>query len=334
MDVAIQATMRSIVCVDLPEYCLFPKKSLPLSMAYDLLQLRAFTTVVATGSLGRAAAVLHVTQPALSRTIRRLEDSVGEPLFERHSKGMQLTQIGRALLPHATLLQRESELASEEINAMRGLAKGTIRVGAIASIACLVLPTLIARVLEKWPGLHVQVLEDVWEHLADALIKHEIDLAFGVVVPDTEEILAIKDCRWEDASHVVAAKLHPLRKRRRLALADTLGAQWAFVPKGTGPFEHMEKVFAANGSGLPNIVVETRSVTVIKSLVIHSGFLSWLPEPMYAVERKAGLIDALRIPGIADTRVLTAFRRRAGILPKPAIKLLEETRLLMKQGAS
>src|SRR5436309_15343394 len=95
-------------------------------MTFDLRQLNAFLAIVSTGSLGRAAETLHVTQPALSRTIRRLEEQVGAPLFERYSKGMQLTAIGSALLPHAVLLQREAEHATEEINAMRRLAKGTI----------------------------------------------------------------------------------------------------------------------------------------------------------------------------------------------------------------
>lgn len=297
-------------------------------MGFDLQQLRAFTTIVATGSLGRAAAELNVTQPALSRTIKRLEDQVGAPVFERHSKGMQLTDIGSALLPHAELLQRESERASEEINAMRGLAKGTIRVGAVGSIACHVLPLAIGHVLAKWPKLHVHVVEGVWDRLAEALVKHEVDLALAVAVDDTDEITAIKDCRWEDCSHVVAAKSHPLRRKRGLSLVDVSAAQWAIVPRGTGPYEHMKQVFAANGLGLPNIVVETRSVTVLKSLVSQSGFLSWMPEPMYEAERSAGLIDALPIPGATGTRTLTAFRRRMGILPGPAVKLLEELRLL------
>ncbi|MBP0644539.1 LysR family transcriptional regulator, partial [Mycobacterium tuberculosis] len=86
-------------------------------MTFDLRQLRAFTTIVSAGSLGRAAEVLHVTQPALSRIVKRLEDEVGAPLFERHSKGMQLTAIGQALLPHASLLQHEADYAREEINA-------------------------------------------------------------------------------------------------------------------------------------------------------------------------------------------------------------------------
>lgn len=297
-------------------------------MAYDLHQLQAFVAIIETGSLGRAAEVLNVTQPALSRTVKRLEDHVGAPLFERHSKGMHLTDIGSVLLPHATLLLHESEHASEAVNAMRGLAKGTIRVGAVGSIACLTLPQAIGNVLQKWPKLRVRVVEGVWDRLADALTKREIDLALGVAVPDTDEITAITDCRWEDCSFVVAARDHPLRRKRDLQLADVMDQRWTTSPRGTAPYEHMERVFATNGLGLPDIMVETRSVIVLKSLVVRSGFLSWMAEPMYDSESRAGLMDTLPIPGVRGTRTLTAFRRRMGILPGPAVKLLEELRAL------
>ncbi|WP_426397303.1 LysR family transcriptional regulator [Ralstonia sp. R-29] len=297
-------------------------------MAFDLRQLRAFTTIVSAGSLGRAADVLHVTQPALSRIIKRLEDEVGAPLFERHSKGMQLTAIGQALLPHAALLQREADYAREEIDAMRGLAKGTIRVGAVGSIASYVLPLAVGNVVARWPNLRVEILEGVWDRLAEGLVKHEIDLALSIAMPDTEEIIAIADCRWEDASFVVASPEHALRQRPSLMLADTLDAPWAIPPRGTGPYEHMRQVFEAAGLGLPNIVVETRSVTALKSLVARSGFLSWMAEPMIDAERRAGVIEPLPIPGLVARRTLTAFRRRHGILPSPAVKLLEALRQL------
>jgi len=303
-------------------------------MAFDLQQLQAFTTIVKAGSLGRAAVELNVTQPALSRMIRRLEDDVGAPLFERHSKGMQMTDIGEALLPHATLLRRESEVAREEIDAMRGLARGTVRVGAVASIACGVLAQAIERVLHRWPQLHVEVVEGVWDRLAEALVTHEIDLALAVDLPDTPEIIAVKDCRWVDCSHVVAAASHPLRRRKRLQLADVMDAQWATPPRGTAPFEHMARVFAANGLGLPEVQVETRSITVLKSLVARSGFLSWMAEPMYEAEKKAKVIDASLIAGAQGERTLTAFRRRTGILPGPAAKLLEELRMLAADSDS
>ncbi|MDN8618238.1 LysR family transcriptional regulator [Variovorax ginsengisoli] len=295
-------------------------------MTFDLQHLIAFNAIVSSGSLGRAAAALNVTQPALSRTIRRLEEQAGAPLFERHSKGMELTEVGRALQPHAVLLQRESEHANEDIKAMLGLAKGTIRVGAVGSIACLVLPLAIGATCEKWPNLQVQIIEGVWDRLANALVSHEIDLALGVDIEDTDEIVAVKDCRWEDTSYVVAGRRHPLRKEPKLKLSDTLSERWAILPKGTGPFEHMKKVFSRQNLALPNVVVETRSVTALKSLIGRSGFLGWMPEPMYDAERKAGLIDALDIPGASDRRTLTAFRRRAGMLPGPAVKLLEALR--------
>ena len=297
-------------------------------MPFDLRQLRAFTTIVSAGSLGRAAEVLHVTQPALSRIIKRLEDEVGAPLFERHSKGMQLTTIGRALLPHASLLQREADYAREEIDAMRGLAKGTIRVGAVGSIASYVLPLAVGNVVARWPNLRVEILEGVWDRLAEGLVKHEIDLALSIAMPDTDEIIAIADCRWEDASFVVASPEHALRQRPSLTLADTVDAPWAVPPRGTGPYAHMRQVFGAAGLGLPNIVVETRSVTALKSLVARSGFLSWMAEPMIDAERRAGVIEPLPIPGLVARRTLTAFRRRHGLLPSPAVKLLEALREL------
>ena len=303
-------------------------------MTFDLQHLVAFNAIVSAGSLGRAADALHVTQPALSRTIRRLEEQAGAPLFERHSKGMQLTDVGRALWPHAVLLQRESEHADEDIKAMLGLAKGTIRVGAVGSIACLVLPLAIGSACKKWPNLQVQVIEGVWDRLAEALVSHEIDLALAVDIEDSDEIVAVKDCRWEDTSYVVAGGRHPLRKKPKLTLADTLEERWAILPKGTGPFEHMKKVFVRQDLPMPNVVVETRSVTALKSLIGHSGFLGWMPEPMYDAERKAGLIDALPIPGASDSRTLTAFRRRAGMLPGPSVKLLEELRALTAQAPS
>ena len=93
-----------------------------------------------------------------------------------------------------------------------------------------------------------------------------------------------------------------------------------------GPFEHLRQTFAAHGLGLPDIVVETRSITVLKSLVTGAGFLSWMAAPIWAAERSAGLIEALPLPGIDARRTLSAFRRRHGLLPVPAQKLVDALR--------
>ena len=295
-------------------------------MAYDGRHLNAFLAVVSHGSLCRAADALHLTQPALSRTIKRLEAQVGAALFERLAKGMALTQVGEALLPHAQLMQRESELATEEIDALRGLAKGTIRVGTIGSAASVVLPTAIERTLQRWPNLRVIVVEGVSDRLARALVGHEIDLALDVARPDDEEICVVSDCEWQDRNYVVAAAGHPLQRRSALTLAETMNERWAVPPRGTDPYEHMQQVFAAHGLGLPNVLVETRSITVLKSLIVRAGFLSWMAEPICDAELMAGLIAPLPLPGAVSVRTLAVFRRRKGSLPRPAAMLVQQLR--------
>ncbi|MDR3004411.1 MAG: LysR family transcriptional regulator [Acidovorax sp.] len=296
-------------------------------MTFELPHLKAFHTIVTTGSLGRAAQVLHITQPALSRTIRKLEAAAGAPLFERHSKGMQLTDIGRALLPHASLLLREAQHAHDDIQTQLGLAQGVVRLGAIGSIACSVLPIAIARTCHAWPQLQVQVTEAVWDKLASALMAHEIDLALGVALPDCEPITSIADCRWQDRSYIVAGRHHGLH-HHSASLADTLKERWAMFPKATGPFEQLQALFARHGLPMPRAVVETRSVTVIKSLVCHSGFLGWMPAPMFSTEFQTGLLAPLPLPDASDARTLTVFRRRQGLLPTPASQFLAQLRKL------
>jgi DNA-binding transcriptional LysR family regulator len=299
-------------------------------MDLDRRQLTAFLAIATHGSLGRAAEVLHLTQPALSRTVKRLEAQVGAPLFERNSKGMLLTVVGETLLPHAALMTRVAEHATEEINALRGLAKGTIKVGGIASAVGLILPLAINRVLTQWPNLQAQIIEGVWDRLAEALTKHEIDIALGVAMDEGEAIVSIADCTWEDNSYVVAAMDHPLRQKTNLQLSDTLDQRWICTPRGTAPFVHMQQTFAAHGLASPNVLVETRSIITMKSMMIHAGFVCWMAGPMFEDDRRAGLIDALPIPNLGATRTLTAFRRRDGILPGPAIKLLDEIRKISK----
>lgn len=303
-------------------------------MTLDLHQLQAFATVVASGTLGRAAVALHVTQPALSRTIRNLEDHLGAPLFERHSKGMLLTDIGRALLPHAQSLLRESTMAQEEISAMLGLAKGTVRIGTISSISSSLLPVVLDNFSRKFPQLQIQVLEDVWDRVADALMNNSVDVALAVHQQEVEGLSAIQDCCWGGMSFLVTGADHPLQDKPDLQLIDTVHERWVAAPRGTPPFQSLKNIFSRHALDLPNIVVETRSSTLIKNLVQQSGFLSWMPEAMFSAERQAGWIKTLNIPQTTDPFTLTAYRRSAGNLPKPALYLLEELREVCRHRAA
>src|SRR5690606_15554966 len=159
------------------EHCVLGKKSSQFGMTFDRKELAAFLSVVRLGSIGSAAAYLSITQPAISRILRRLEDRLGARLFVRHSSGMELNAFGRALLPHAELLESEARRVLEEIDLLKGSATGLVRVGVVPSIATRLLPRAIGNTLRHSPKLHIHIMESTGNQLLAALTRREIDFA-------------------------------------------------------------------------------------------------------------------------------------------------------------
>src|SRR5215467_14001170 len=140
-------------------------------MAIDYRGLNAFLNVARLGSVGAAASTLSLTQPAVSRTLRKLEQQLGVQLFVRHSTGMELTAFGRSLLPHATALESGFHRALEEIDLLRGISKGLARVGILPSLIPEILPTVVRNVRAKMPGLQLHVVEAPNHQLTRTLLR-------------------------------------------------------------------------------------------------------------------------------------------------------------------
>jgi DNA-binding transcriptional LysR family regulator len=292
-------------------------------MALDPRQLRAFLTIVRCGSLGLAAEALHVTQPALSRTVRRLEDQLGVILFERRATGMELTPFGQALLPHATVLSEEAAVAIEQINSLRGLGHGTLRIGAVGSVAVMVLPAVLERMLAQWPKLHVQITEAVEDLLEVALAHNTIDVAISGAIPESEEIMQVAQAQFGDRYAVISAANHPLQKRKALTIRDVIDVPWVMPPMDAEPRRQFNALVGSLGIAPPRVVLETRSPSVIKAMVAQTSYLGWLPEPLFATEQQAGLIRPLPVKEMASQRRFFVYRRRRSVMPPPLLKFLE-----------
>jgi DNA-binding transcriptional LysR family regulator len=292
-------------------------------MALDPRQLRAFLTIVRCGSLGLAAEALHVTQPALSRTVRRLEDQLGVILFERRATGMELTPFGQALLPHATVLSEEAAVAIEQINSLRGLGHGTLRIGAVGSVAVMVLPAALERMLTQWPKLHVQITEAVEDVLAVALAHNTIDVAISGAIAESEEIVQVAQAPFGDRYAVISAANHPFQKRKGLTIRDVLNVPWVMPPMDAEPRRQFNALVGSQGMAPPRVVLETRSTSVIKAMVAQTSYLGWLPEPLFATEQQAGLIRPLPVKEMASLRRFFVYRRRRSVMPPPLLKFLE-----------
>jgi DNA-binding transcriptional LysR family regulator len=297
-------------------------------MALDPRQLKVFLAVAKSGSLGLAAETLHVTQPALSRILRRLEAQLGVQLFERRTTGMELTSYGQALLPHANCLNAEAALAIEQINALRGLGQGTLRVGAVGSVAVMVLPRVMDKILAQWPHLQIQITEAVEDILEVALTNNAIDVVISGPIPESEDIVQVAEHRFTDQYSVISAAKHPLQGRKEVPLSEAFEFSWVMPGPDAEPRRQFCALISKLGATLPRIAMETRSPNVIKAMVAQTKCLAWLPEPLFRAEQAAGLVAPLPVKELAIQRRFFVFRRRRNFTPPPVAKFLEALRAM------
>lgn len=296
-------------------------------MALDHRQLRAFLQIAELGSVGRAAKALHLTQPALSRTIRELERGCGLTLFERHPLGMTLTEAGEALIPFARSILHDFARAEETVAELRGAGRGVVRVGAIAGVARQFLPKVIKSILDDGSELKVYVLEGSGGELAAALANGSIDIAIAHDNLADEEVAQVREAGYSEFCGVVCSSNHPFAMGQDYCLDDVLNGDWVLPGPGTTPRKLVEEIVRASGRRMPRAVVETGSPSAVAAFVKQTDLFGWLPESLYADELEAGHIFALNVPELELHRRYYIYKRRRGILTPSSSLLLQRLRI-------
>ncbi|QEL27321.1 LysR family transcriptional regulator (plasmid) [Bosea sp. F3-2] len=143
----------------------------------DIAQLKTLIHVAELGSLSRAADRLNIVQPALSRQIRQLETELGVPLFERHGRGMVITDIGREVLEHAIRILAEMDAIRTTARSTGTSLRGTVAIGTTPTVAEIVTVPLVKRLRDAHPQLNVRLASAFSGHLLDWLQRGELELA-------------------------------------------------------------------------------------------------------------------------------------------------------------
>lgn len=290
-------------------------------MDFDERQLRAFLAIAETGSLGRAARTVHLTQPSLSRLVRGMEDRLGQPLFDRGGKGMALTAAGELLAVHARHIVSEMNTARDELAALRGLKRGVVRVGAVAAVLRTLVAETLGRLLETAPGLRVELIETVDGELLDALVTRRVDLAVAAAPLDHPDVAVIGPAAYADSFAVFCATDHNLPTAP--GLPAVLAQDWVMPSLAFTPRQIFERLIRAKGLPLPNVAVETASVEAMIAVAARSTLLCWLPEPLLLAHVASGAMRQLDVPELATQRSFLLYRRRAGLLPEAARRFVD-----------
>ena len=248
--------------------------------------LRPFLAVARSGNLSAAARELAVSQPALTKAVRKLEHQVGATLFDRRARGMTLTPSGAALLAHARAIETQCRVADGELDALARGDAGRIRVGAGPYWGNTVVPRAIARLQERLPRLEVQLEVGVNTVVLPKLFGGELDLVVGAL-PDGAVPAGIERRDFFRIHlRVVAGRDHPLHRRRRVSAADLAGYPWVLYQADRDVEDKLFAVFRQAGAPAPTIRVETTSLLAVMQLLRTGPYLACVADAFLRTARE------------------------------------------------
>ncbi|MDR6517927.1 MULTISPECIES: LysR family transcriptional regulator [Variovorax] len=289
-------------------------------MNLSVADLTAFIEIVRSGSISRAAQHLGVTQPSVSKAIRRLEDEVGVQLLERGLHGARLTAEGEMFLEAARRFELQRFDLTRAASELRARHAGLLRLGITSPAADSVAVMAAAEMVRKRPGMRLRLRIGKSDALDAAVEDGEIDLA---VVPSYtgQSLLSTQLQLGEDHIRVVVRQGHPLTKKPVVGLNDLTPYAWVMAPPQSAARRHFFAIFERNGVPLPSVAVETEytseaamgilSSTDLLSIVPDSVLRSWLGKavplniPELVVNRTLVLLSR---PGARWSPLMTDFR--------------------------
>jgi DNA-binding transcriptional LysR family regulator len=254
--------------------------------------LRPFLAVARAGNLSAAARELSVSQPALTKSVRKLEQHCGVALFDRRARGMTLTPSGTALLAHARQIEAQCRVADGELGALARGEAGAIRVGAGPYWGNTVVPRAIARLHERLPRLEVGLDVGVNSVILPRLFAGELDLVVGAL-PDIGALPAGIERRdfFNIQLRVVAGRHHPLHARKRVSAAELAEFPWVLYQHDRDVMDRLAEILQRGGAPKPPIRVETTSLLAVMQLLRAGPYLACMadallraaPEPDIAI---------------------------------------------------
>lgn len=252
-----------------------------------------FTRVAELGSVRKASEAIGIAQPALTGLLADLESLIGAPLFERHARGMHLTALGSELLPTARRVLRVVDDVAQQAVALQSKAEHVVRVGAIGgAVGGLLTPVLPALVM-RHPELLIQLVEADATHLDQLVAQDEIDIALcrtPVRVPQGWNFQPL----LQDRFVVVAARGHPLGKRKRLTVEQLSRYSWLAMPNGSAAREMFDTLFA-DSLMPPMCQVSSRIPTVLWAMLRAQPLLALIPASVVQPLIAAGELIELQL---------------------------------------
>ena len=265
------------------------------SQRIRLRHLHTFVAVAQQGTLGRSAATLNLSPPALLKTLNELEQLTGTRLFERGRLGAQLTLVGEQFLTHAVKVLDALNTAGQALNRKEGLNNDVVRIGALPTAALGILPTVIGQFHKQQKDITLQVATMNNTMLLAGLKSGEIDIGIGRM-SDPELMSGLNyELLFLESLKLVVRPGHPLLQET-VTLSRVM--EWPVVvsPKGTIPRQNAETLLQSQGCKIPAGCIETLSASLSRQLTVDYDYIWFVPSGAVKDDLRRGLLTALPVP--------------------------------------
>ncbi len=286
----------------------------------DLRDLHYFEVIAELEHMGRASERLHRTQPALTSSIRRLEQDCGVRLFEKAGRGIRLTEAGQVLLKWARRTRLDVQDAQQEINHIAHGLVGTVRVGIVPTAAQFLLPPAMRQLIREAPEVNLHTVVGLIDVLKSLLHSGEVDMTIGtegMAEPGyTSEFLA------EDPIVVVANSNHEVFQRTP-TIEDLTAYRWVLQSSGAPTRDWLDQTFERRHLPRPRVQVESNTLLMLPTLIAETGLLSFISR-RHLLSGQAGF--ALREVDVEETvmqRRMVVTYREGGYLSPASRRLIE-----------
>jgi DNA-binding transcriptional LysR family regulator len=279
----------------------------------DLRDLRYFETIAELQHVGRAAEKLHRTQPALTSSIRRLEQACGAALFEKAGRGIRLTAAGQVLQKWARQLRFDVEDAQREVAAIGQGLVGHVRIGIVPTAAQHLLPPVARQLLREAPDLTLSTVVGLVDTLKPMLRSGDIDLMVGTESAKDTDI--VSRLVAEDFIVVAAMPGHELLQGQP-TLKDLTRYRWALQPPGAPTRDWLDHTFERKRLPRPRVQVETTMLLVLPALIAQTGLLSFISRHhLSGGPQDSGLKEVPVKDAVMRRRLVVSHRARSYLSP-------------------
>lgn len=255
-------------------------------MPMELRRLEYFLAVAEAGHFTRAAESMHVSQPALSQQIKKLEAELGAPLFDRLGRGVELTEAGELLLPRVRRVLSELDDAETAVEELRGLQRGTVRLGTVQTTGEYLIPDAVSRFHEAHPNVNVSVEERSAPGIERGLQEGALDLGIGFVTGE-QNGLDVSPL-FDESLVVIVGRDHPWSHRSTLPVSALEERPLVLLPEGYCTRRLVDRAFQSAGVQ-PTVRLELNSIAGILQTVKKTGAATILPRLTLSMTGTSGL---------------------------------------------